>query len=86
MPLQPTAPEASESRPRGGGELSMSKKSSTNDISVIVPYRDFENLLNCSKKIEEMERRCKRMEERYAAMHLMYVELLEKIAEIDRYL
>lgn len=64
----------------------MSKKNNTSEISVIIPYRDFENLLNCSKKIEEMERRCKHMEERCSAMHLMYVELLEKIAEIDRYL
>lgn len=64
----------------------MSKKSIANEISVIIPYREFENLLNCSKKIEEMERHCKRMDERYAAMHSMYVELLEKIAEIDRYL
>lgn len=64
----------------------MSKKNSTSEISVIIPYRDFENLLNSAKRIEEMERHCKRIEERCAAMHLMYVELLEKIAEIDRYL
>lgn len=64
----------------------MSKKNPVNELSVIIPYRDLENLLNSSKKIEEMEKHCKRMDERYAAMHLMYVELLEKISEIDRYL
>lgn len=66
----------------------MTKKqnSSFNNISVIIPYRDLENLLNSAQKIEEMEKRYKRMDERYAAMRLMYLELLEKVAEIDRYL
>lgn len=39
-----------------------------------------------ANKFEEMERLVKRMDERCARMQLLYSELLEKVAEINRYL
>ena len=62
------------------------KNDSVSQLSVIIPYRDFENLMNLARSFEEMEKRCKRIDERCARMQLQYVELLEKCAEINRYL
>ena len=62
------------------------KNDSVSELSVIVPYRDFENLMNLARSFEEMEKRYKRIDERCARMQLQYVELLEKFAEINRYL
>lgn len=56
------------------------------DFSVIIPYRELEKLLASANKIEHVEALIQRMEERNAALQLMYSELLEKVAEIDRLL
>ena len=56
------------------------------NFSVIIPYRELENLLQSANKIEHIEALMKRIDERNSAMQLMYSELLEKIAEINRYL
>lgn len=56
------------------------------ELSVIIPYRELEKLLECGKRIEEMERLYKRMDERYAAMMAIYSEILEKVDEINHYL
>ena len=56
------------------------------NYSVLIPYKDLEILMQCANKIEEMERLVKRMDERCARMQLLYSELLEKVAEINRYL
>ena len=64
----------------------MAKKQSISEISVIIPYREFENLLNAGKRMDELEQRCKRMDEQYVAMMQIYREMLDKITEINRYL
>lgn len=56
------------------------------DFSVIIPYRELEKMLNSANKIEHIEALIQRMDERNAALQLMYSELLQKVAEIDRYL
>ena len=56
------------------------------NFSVIIPYRELEKMLEVSNKIAHIEQLVKRMEERNSAMQLMYSEMLEKVAEIDRYL
>lgn len=56
------------------------------NFSVIIPYRDLETMLESSNKIAHIESIAKHMEERVAAMQLLYSEMLEKIREIDRYL
>ncbi len=61
------------------------KTDGVSQLSVIIPYRDFENLMNVVQSLEEMEKRCKRIDERCARMQLQYVELLEKFAEMNRY-
>lgn len=66
----------------------MAKRNATicDKMSVIIPYRQLEEMLNTIQQVEEMEKRYRRIEERMAAMQNMYCEVLEKIAEIDRYL
>lgn len=56
------------------------------NYSVLIPYRDLEKLMQSANKIEEIEKLAKRIEERCARMQLLYSEVLEKVAEIDRYL
>ena len=56
------------------------------DFSVIIPYRELEKLLVSANKIEHVEALIQRMEERNAALQLMYSELLQKVAEINRLL
>ena len=62
------------------------KLCSPEKYSILIPYKDFEKLIQMATRIEEIEAHCKRMEERNSAMHSMYVELLEKVAEINRLL
>lgn len=56
------------------------------NYSVIIPYKDLEKILQSANKIEHIEELTKRMDERCAKMQLLYSELLEKVAEINRYL
>ena len=65
----------------------MAKNSFNPDkYSVIIPYRDFENLVNVARELEEMKKLYRQQELRYAAMQDMFRECMEKIAEINRYL
>lgn len=56
------------------------------NYSVLIPYRDLERFALMADKMDEMSKAVKRMEERNAAMNLMYSEMLEKIAEIKQLL
>lgn len=62
------------------------KNNISDEISVIIPYRELEKMLNATNQIDEIEKRYKRIEERLAAMQNLYLEILEKVVEIDRYL
>ena len=66
----------------------MPKKRSeiTQRFAAIIPYDDLENLLEAARKIDEMENKYKRLEEQYLAIRQLYSEILERVAEIDRYL
>lgn len=59
---------------------------SPENFSVLIPYKDLENLLKVASSIDEMKATLRRMDERNAALQKMYAELLEKITEINRYL
>ena len=59
---------------------------SARNFQVLIPYKDLEKLCEIATQMEEMEQLMKRMEERNAALQLMYSEMMEKIQEIDRYL
>ena len=56
------------------------------NFSVIIPYRELEKMFESSNKIAHIETLFVRTEERMSAMQLMYSEILEKVAEINRYL
>lgn len=43
-------------------------------------------MLQCTNRIEEIERFAKRIDERCASMQYLYSEILEKVAEMERYL
>lgn len=58
----------------------------TDNFSVIIPYKELEKMFESSKKIAHIETLFQRMEERMAAMQVMYSDILEKVAEIDHYL
>lgn len=62
------------------------KTTISDQLSVIIPYRELEKLLNATNQIDEIEKRYKRIEERLAATQNLYLEILEKVNEIDRYL
>lgn len=56
------------------------------NFPVLVPYEDLEKLLDVARTQEEILHKCQQIEKRCAAMQLMYSEVLEKIAEINRLL
>lgn len=56
------------------------------NFSVLIPYRELEKLLQSATKLEQMEQAIKRTDERCAKMQMLYCEVLEKVAEINRYL
>lgn len=64
----------------------MSKKDfcSADNISVIIPYKQLENMLNIASSLDEMKRTVSIMQKQYDAMKCMYTEALDKIQEIRR--
>lgn len=54
-------------------------------LQVIIPYSEYEKVVKMAQKMEEMEKICRRMDERYAAITGMFAECLEKIAEIREF-
>ena len=54
------------------------------NISVIIPYAELDRLMKCANKLEEFERQLRLLEQRYAAMGLLYGEILERVAELGK--
>lgn len=52
---------------------------------VIIPYSEYEKVVNMANNYEEMQRQLRRMEEMYQAMYGMWSECLDKIGEIRDY-
>lgn len=50
---------------------------------VVIPYSEYEKVVNMAQKMEEMEKIIKRMDDQYAAIRGMFSECLEKIGEIQ---
>lgn len=59
---------------------------SPENISVVIPYRDFEKLCGFAKNYEQLEKRLAKQEKQLDALRGMYREALDKIAEIKVYL
>ena len=55
-------------------------------LSVIIPYKDYEKLVTAALSIDELQAQINRLTDRCAAIHNLYSELLQKVAEIDRLL
>lgn len=66
--------------------MAKDKFCSADDLSVIVPYKDFEKLVGFANNYAGLEARLKKTEAQLDALRSMYFELLDKIAEINRYL
>lgn len=52
------------------------------NISVIIPYRDLEKLVEFAYKVDEIEGQYKRLQDQYTAIRGMFSECLDKISEI----
>lgn len=51
-------------------------------LQVIIPYSEYEKVVNMAQEMEEMRKLCKRQDERYAAIMGMFAECLEEIRKI----
>lgn len=60
------------------------KTCSPQNYSVLIPYKDLENFMESANKLQFMEHQIKRMEKRIDGLQLLYSDLLEKVAELDR--
>ncbi len=53
--------------------------------SILIPYKDFVKLVESAKKIDEMSRQIRHMEDMYDAMKTMFQEALDRIEELSKY-
>ncbi len=56
------------------------------DLQVIIPYRDFEKIMELARNYDDLITRFAQVEKQLDAVRSMYREALEKIADINRYL
>ncbi|MDO4515129.1 MAG: hypothetical protein Q4B72_13985 [Lachnospiraceae bacterium] len=56
------------------------------DFPVMIPYRDLEKIVEVAKNMERYEKCLSRANEQLAALRLQYIELSEKVQEMDKYL
>ena len=59
---------------------------SADNFSVLIPYKDLEALLKIAKNYDTLEKKVQRLEKQVEALRSMYLEALERIAEINRFL
>lgn len=50
---------------------------------VVIPYSEYEKVVNMAHEMEEMKQYIKHMDEQYVAIRGMFSECLEKIREIQ---
>lgn len=59
---------------------------SADNFSVLIPYKDLEALLKIAKNYDTLDKKVQRLEKQVDALRSMYLEALERIAEINRFL
>lgn len=59
---------------------------SADDFFVVIPYKDFEALVNVARNYDSLFQKVQRIEEQLDSLRRMYFEALERIGEISRYL
>lgn len=56
------------------------------DFPVLIPYRDLEKIVEVAKNMEHYQKCLSRTNEQLAALRLQYIELSEKVREMDKLL
>lgn len=56
------------------------------DWNVLIPYSDLQYLVNSLKNAEELQKQYEQMQKELIALRALWLETLEKIDEINRYL
>lgn len=54
----------------------------SNDLQVIIPYRQLISLLNASQRVESLDKKMERVLEQQAALRLQFVELMETFKQL----
>lgn len=49
----------------------------SDNLQVIIPYRELVNLLNASQRVESLDKKMERLLEQQAALRLQFLELME---------
>lgn len=55
------------------------------NYSVLIPYKDLVEMVEMSKKVDQIQKDYDRLQEQYAAIRGMFSECLEKIQEIRNF-
>lgn len=58
------------------------KSSPADSYSIVIPYKDFCEMLESASKGKDHEKRIKRLEEQLGALRGLYSEVLEKFGEL----
>lgn len=56
------------------------------NFPVLIPYKDLEKVVEVSKNLERYERGLSQANKQLAALRSQYVELMEKVREMDKLL
>lgn len=59
---------------------------SADNLSVVIPYKDFESLVKVARNYDSLVAKVQRMEKQLDALRVMYTQALDRIAEINKYL
>lgn len=64
----------------------MGKLCEPQNMSVLIPYRDLEQLMEYAKNYEKMEKEFDRLQKRVAALQGLYQEVLEQLNKVYQWL
>lgn len=59
---------------------------SADNLSIVIPYKDYEALVKVARNYDGLVAKVQRMEKQLDALRTMYVQALDRIAEINKYL
>lgn len=59
---------------------------SADNLSIVIPYKDYEALVKVARNYDGLAAKVQRMEKQLDALRTMYAQALDRIAEINKYL
>lgn len=59
---------------------------SADNLSIVIPYKDFEALVKVARNYDALVTKVQRLEKQVDALRTMYAQALDRIAEINKYL